>query len=185
MSSLAAVLSLCALAKLLAAVALEAPPLQNVTVFDPPPTYTVPRTLYARIMAIECDGSNTLLATWENYLPTANPEEECPDNCPEYPYLPIYESCDAGQTWSERAKVYDQANGWGLRYQPFLYEMTEDIGGYPRGTLLLAANSIPADLSETQIDLYASTDKGYTTCLLTLYFALTAFLVTTGNSFRI
>ena len=57
--------------------------------------------------------------------------------------------------------IYDQVNGWGLRYQPFLYEMIEAIGDYPRGTLLLAANSIPADLSETQIDLYASTDKGY------------------------
>jgi hypothetical protein len=26
--------------------------------------------------------------------------------------------------------------------------------------LLMAANSIPADLSETKIDVYASTDKG-------------------------
>lgn len=137
------------------------PLLTNVTVFDPPNTYTVPRTLYARIMAITTDGSNTLLATWENYLPTKHPKKPCPNNCPKNPYMPIFESTDGGQTWSERAKVYDQVNGWGLRYQPFLYEMTETIGDFKRGTLLLAANSIPADLSETQIDLYASTDKGH------------------------
>lgn len=56
--------------------------------------------------------------------------------------------------------MYDQVNGWGLRYQPELYEMTEDIGDYPAGTLLVAANSIPTDLSETKIDVYASTDEG-------------------------
>ncbi|KAK6438963.1 hypothetical protein LTR95_004827 [Oleoguttula sp. CCFEE 5521] len=39
--------------------------------------------------------------------------------------------------------------------------MTESIGNFSAGTLLLAANSIPADLSETKIDVYASTDKGY------------------------
>lgn len=76
-------------------------------------------------------------------------------------YIPIYQSYDQGRTWSERSKVYDQVNGWGLRYQPELYEMTEDIGEYPAGTLLVAANSIPADLSETKIDVYASTDEGY------------------------
>ena len=161
MSLFAVVFAFCALAPSIATAALEAPLLTNVTIFDPPQTYTVPRTLYARMIALECDGSSTLLATWENYLPTAHPEKSCPNNCPKNPYMPIYESCDGGQTWSERAKVYDQVNGWGLRYQPFLYEMIEAIGDYPRGTLLLAANSIPADLSETQIDLYASTDKGY------------------------
>ena len=56
--------------------------------------------------------------------------------------------------------MYDQVNGWGLRYQPFLYELAEPIGGYEAGTILLAGNSIPDDLSQTQIDLYASTDKG-------------------------
>ncbi|KAK3717728.1 hypothetical protein LTR37_005499 [Vermiconidia calcicola] len=137
----------------------DLPLLTNVTVFDPPENYTVPRTLYARVRALEC---GTLLATWENYLPTDNPDETCPDNCPINPYMPIYQSTNQGRTWSERAKVFDQVNGWGLRYQPELYEMTEEIGEYPAGTLLLAANSIPADLSVTKIDVYASTDKGFT-----------------------
>lgn len=138
--------------------------LTNVTVFDPPENYTTPRTLYARVRKLDCDGSNTLLATWENYLPTENNTAPCPDNCPLDPYIPIGESNDFGKTWSERSRVYDTENGWGLRYQPDLYEMTESIGDYPAGTLLVAANSIPADLSETKIDVYASTDKGYNFC---------------------
>jgi hypothetical protein len=119
--------------------------LTNVTVFDPPDNYTVPRTLYARVRKLDCDGSNTLLATWENYLPTDNASTPCPDNCPLDPYIPVWESTDLGETWSERSRVY---------------EMTESIGNYSAGTLLMAANSIPADLSETKIDVYASTDKG-------------------------
>ncbi|KAK5681420.1 hypothetical protein LTS10_005950 [Elasticomyces elasticus] len=139
----------------------QPPLLTNVTVFDPPDNYTVPRTLYARVRSLECE-RGTLLATWENYLPTDNPEETCPNNCPINPYMPIYQSLDQGVTWSERSRVYDQVNGWGLRYQPELYEMTEQVGDYPKGTLLLAANSIPADLTVTKIDVYASRDKGYT-----------------------
>lgn len=143
-------------------VAAQASPLfTNITVFDPPSNYTVPRTLYARVMHLDCDGSNTLLATWENYLPTDNASAPCPDNCPINPYIPIYQSTDGGETWTERAKVYDTQNGWGLRYQPYLYEMTEPLGNYSAGTLLLAANSIPSDLSLTKLDVYASTDKGY------------------------
>ena len=135
--------------------------LSNVTIFDPPDNYTVPRTLYARVRKLNCDDDNTLLATWENYLPTENNTVACPSNCPLNPYIPIWESTDLGETWSERSRVYDTQNGWGLRYQPDLYEMTERIGNYSAGTLLMAANSIPADLSETKIDVYASTDKGY------------------------
>lgn len=78
------------------------------------------------------------------------------------PYLPIYESFDQGQTWSERSRVYDTQNGWGLRYQPELFELTEQIGDFEPGTLLVAANSIPSDLNGTRIDIYFSTDEGYT-----------------------
>lgn len=128
--------------------------LTNVTIFSPPSNYTIPRTLYARTLLLDqdCETSNVLLATWENYLP----------NNDSYPYFPIYQSFDLGATWSERSRVYDTANHWGLRYQPFLYELSEPIGNFSAGTILLAGNSIPNDLSQTQIDVYASTDKGYT-----------------------
>ncbi|KAJ9625572.1 hypothetical protein H2203_004329 [Taxawa tesnikishii (nom. ined.)] len=124
-----------------------------VTIFDPPSNYTVPRTLYARTLLLNqnCETENVILATWENYLP----------NNDSFPYTPIYQSYDGGRTWSERAKVYDQVNGWGLRYQPFLFELSNTFGGYPAGTVLLAVNSIPNDLSQTKIDIYASKDQGH------------------------
>ena len=53
-------------------------------------------------------------------------------------------------------------NGWGLRYQPFLYRLPRSIGGYNEGTILCVGNLIPTNLSNTQIDLYASRDNGYT-----------------------
>ena len=127
--------------------------LSNVTVFDPPSNYTIPRTLYARTLLLNqhCEDDEVLLATWENYLPNNDTN----------PYFPIYQSYDGGATWSERSKVYDQVNGWGLRYQPFLYELPHAVGNFTAGTIILAGNSIPNDLSQTRIDVYASTDKGY------------------------
>ncbi|KAJ3848561.1 BNR/Asp-box repeat protein [Lentinula lateritia] len=112
--------------------------LEEVTIFVPPSTYTIPRTLYARTLLLETDGDETdvLLATWENYSP-------------EPPYFPIFQSTDSGSTWTEISQVTDQVNGW-------------EFGGFPAGAILCAGNSIPADLSATQIDLYASTDKGLT-----------------------
>ncbi|OCK83305.1 glycoside hydrolase family 93 protein [Lepidopterella palustris CBS 459.81] len=123
----------------------------NVTVFTPPSNYTIPRTLYARTLLLNqnCEYDNVLLATWENYSP-------------EPPYFPIFRSTDLGRTWTEYSRVTDQVNGWGLRYQPFLYELPSKIGSFPAGTVLLSGNSIPADLSQTQIELYASLDKGKT-----------------------
>jgi hypothetical protein len=40
--------------------------------------------------------------------------------------------------------------------------LPRSIGEYEEGTILCAGNSIPTDLSKTQIDLYASKDNGYT-----------------------
>ncbi|KAK1573301.1 BNR/Asp-box repeat protein [Colletotrichum navitas] len=117
-------------------------------IFQPPDNYTDPRVLYPRTVQL-IDGR--LLATWENYSPE-----------PPLVWFPIYESLDGGLTWEEVGQVHDQVNNWGLRYQPFLYELRQDFAGFPVGTILLAGNSIPTDLSETQIDLYASRDKGRT-----------------------
>ncbi|KAL2018681.1 hypothetical protein VTK56DRAFT_516 [Thermocarpiscus australiensis] len=117
-------------------------------VFTPPSNYTDPRVLYARTAQFK-DGP--LLATWENYSPEPPPV-----------YFPIYQSTDGGYNWKEISRVQDQAQGWGLRYQPFLYVLDEPFAGFPEQTVLLAGNSIPTDLSRTQIDLYASTDRGVT-----------------------
>ncbi|PWN54404.1 Oligoxyloglucan reducing end-specific cellobiohydrolase [Violaceomyces palustris] len=121
-----------------------------VNIFTPPSTYKSDKTLYGRqLMLTVNDNAGTLLTTWENYTPTT-------------PYFPIYTSKDHGFTWKSLSKVTDQVNGWGLRYQPFLYELTQAWAGFPAGTILLAGNSIPSDLSKTKLDLYASKDKGVT-----------------------
>ncbi|KAJ7227692.1 BNR/Asp-box repeat protein [Mycena rebaudengoi] len=129
------------------------PPYTGVAIFKPPSAYRVPRTLYARTVLIAKDGAdeNVLLATWENYSPE-----------PPQVWFPIYRSVDLGQTWKPFSNVTDTQNGWGLRYQPTLYEMTEAIGGFPAGTILCSGSSIPSDLERTQIELYASLDKGRT-----------------------
>jgi hypothetical protein len=113
-------------------------------VYRPAASYKIPRVLYARTLALREGG---ILATWEDYGP-------------EPPYFPIYKSKDNGKTWTEISRVNDAVNGWGLRYQPFLYQLPEPFGGFPAGTILLAGSAIPQDLSKTQLDLYASTDLG-------------------------
>ena len=128
--------------------ALPSPLFSNVTVFVPPSDYTSPRTLYARTAQLP---NGDLLATWENYSPEPPPV-----------YFPIYLSKDAGESWTPISKVEDQVNGFGLRYQPFLYVLPKPFGGFAAGSVLLAGNSIPKLLNSTHIDLYASTDSGYT-----------------------
>ncbi|KAL5344292.1 hypothetical protein ACLOAV_010721 [Pseudogymnoascus australis] len=118
------------------------------TIYVPDRNYTTPKTLYGRTAQLK-DG--TLLATWENYSPE-----------PPIVYYPIYKSTDKGRTWAPFSTVKDEVNGWGLRYQPFLYVLPRSIGEFKKGTVLCAGNSLPTDLSKTKIDIYASRDDGKT-----------------------
>ena len=75
----------------------------------------------------------------------------------------IFQSNDLGASWTEISKAY--FNGvpdltGGIILQPFLYELSEPFGAYQPGTVLLSGNKIPGDFSSTNIQLYASTDKG-------------------------
>lgn len=126
------------------------PLIDHEILYVPPADYTDPRVLYARTAELT-HRDNTLLATWENYSPE-----------PPLVYFPVWQSTDHGATWRHIGNVTDQANGWGLRYQPFLYELPADCGGFRAGDVLLAGNAIPTDLGSTQIDVYASRDGGYT-----------------------
>jgi hypothetical protein len=119
-------------------------------VFEPPrdANWTDPGVLYARSAQLP---NGDLLATWENYSPE-----------PPMVYFPIYKSTDQGYTWTELSRVQDTQNGWGLRYQPFLYVLPEAMADFPAGTVLASGSSIPKDLSKTQIELYASCDSGET-----------------------
>ncbi|KAK1226780.1 hypothetical protein PQX77_010241 [Marasmius sp. AFHP31] len=128
-------------------------PYTDRVIFAPPSSWPVPRTLYARSVLIANDGAdkNVLLATWENYSPE-----------PPIVWFPVYRSTDLGQTWNQISNITDTQNGWGLRYQPNLFELPVKIGNFAAGTIIAAGNSIPKDLSQTRIDVYASTDKGRT-----------------------
>lgn len=89
--------------------------------------------------------NGSVIATWENCSPE-------PPNV----YFPIYHSTDDGYTWAHLSNATDTQNGWGLRYQSSLYAFPAAIGGYAAGDILLAGNSIPSDLSRTQLELYGS-----------------------------
>ncbi len=75
-------------------------------------------------------------------------------------YFPVFSSSDGGASWDYIGNITDQVNGWGLDAQPALVELTEELGGYPEGTVLAAGNSWSEN--GTRIDLYSSPDKGHT-----------------------
>jgi hypothetical protein len=106
-------------------------------------------------MVRECDASVYLARADTHPRENYSPE-------PPLVYFPIYKSTDKSATWAPLSNVTDQVNGWGLRYQPFLYVLPQAIGSLAEGTILCAGNSIPSDLSKTKIDIYASTDSGQT-----------------------
>ena len=107
------------------------------------------KTLYARSLQLP---DESLLMTWENY-----PAE------PPLVNHPIYKSVDGGATWSNFSAIKDQVNGWGMRFQPFLYTLPQAFGGYPAGTLLAAGVSAPFSLTGgVYIDLYVSQDSAKT-----------------------
>lgn len=109
---------------------------------------------YPRVIRLQHSGSanGTLLATFahNNY-----------DNQPGS--FPIYQSTDGGQTWSSSpiSVVTDTEHpGWGLQ-GPTIFELPQQAGPYAAGTLLVAGSAY-ADLSQQAIDVYVSTDHGYT-----------------------
>jgi len=137
------------------------------TLYAPPEGAPSPGAMYPRVERLEHapGGNDTLLATFE-YYPSMSGGAE--------PYFPVYRSENGGQTWSKFSEIHDQSGkDWGMRYQPTLYELPEETGPWPAGTVLAAGNAIPilddpSDVSEgevgtlgdTSIDLYASTDHG-------------------------
>lgn len=134
-------------------------PFGPVTLYAPPADRPAPGTLYARAVRLHRPSHGNgagraarprpILATFEQYVDTT-------------PVFPVFRSTDDGHTWSQISAVHDTVNSWGLRYQPFLYELPRAFAGLPAGTVLCAGNSIPHDLSRTKIDVYASFDRGRT-----------------------
>ena len=81
--------------------------------------------MYPRVVRLghSGDANGRLLATFERYTGTT-------------PAFPIFERTDERATWTQVAEVTDQHYGWGMRYQPMLYELPREVGDMPAGTLL-------------------------------------------------
>ncbi|GAB3433362.1 hypothetical protein [Flindersiella endophytica] len=86
--------------------------------------------------------------------------------------VPVRQSLDDGASWSSLANVADGQTGAAHPsssiYQPFLYELPQQVGAYPAGTLLLTANVIGTDNS-TNFQLWRSTDHGATWTYVSMY----------------
>ncbi|MPY56916.1 RICIN domain-containing protein [Streptomyces spongiae] len=125
----------------------EARPSQ--TLYTPPSDAPSPGSLYPRALRLQHNGSanGTILSTFEQYTNGT-------------PVFPIYRSTDNGNSWTKISEVADTQNGWGMRWEPELFELPKAMGGFPVGTILAAGASVPADRAAIKIDLYASTDRG-------------------------
>lgn len=119
----------------------------NNVVFKPPQTWVDSCTLYARTLQLS---DKSLLITYEIYAPD--------DPLP----LPIFRSTDGGATWKKHSRFTDQVNNWGMAYQPILYSLPQNFGGYPAGTILAVGTSLPSDKRHAYIDMYVSTDGAKT-----------------------
>ncbi len=77
------------------------------------------------------------------------------------PVFPVFSSSDGGASWKWISNLTDQVNGLGMSAHPAIAELPWAIGDmFPAGTVLASGNSW--GINATNIDLYASTDKGHT-----------------------
>jgi len=89
-----------------------------------------------------------------NILATSSLSGPSPD------YFPIFESTDGGANWTWISNLTDTVNGLGFTAQPALHELTFDLPGFKKGTILGGGNSWGSN--STNIDLYVSRDVGRT-----------------------
>lgn len=123
---------------------------QIVELFEPSrQDHVNPGALYARALLLRHAHQRTILATYEDYTKDT-------------PGFPIWASHDDGETWSRRSTVVDQVNGFGLRFQPFLFELQTQIGELAPGTLLASGLSFRDAESPTYLEVYRSDDHGHT-----------------------
>ncbi|GAA1125003.1 hypothetical protein GCM10009630_23620 [Kribbella jejuensis] len=120
-------------------------PFGPVVVAGPP----TGRSSYARAVRLSSGApgkSRSLLATYQGGGPG----------------FPLYRSDDDGRTWAKQSSVPDPSTASGVYLQPFLYELPRAFAGLPKGALLFACNWLGKNFGSTNIQLYASTDRGLT-----------------------
>ncbi|GAA4633819.1 hypothetical protein GCM10023196_072940 [Actinoallomurus vinaceus] len=116
--------------------------------YQPPSGTPEYGALYPKTVQLHHNGAQngTLLATFEQPATT--------------PVFPVYRSTDNGETWSRISSVADTVNGWGNRNGAFLYELPQQIGDMPAGTILCVGLSAPSDKSAERMEVYKSNDAG-------------------------
>ena len=121
------------------------------TIFTPTASagFVDPGVMYARPITLHYNGTanGTMLTTFETYTNGT-------------PYFPVYKSTNGGSTWSYLSQVDDTVNGYGMRWNPDLYELPAALGSLPAGTLIEAGLSVPSSLASTTILLFDSTNQG-------------------------
>jgi hypothetical protein len=119
------------------------------TLYSPPGNAPAVGSMYPRVIQIKHHkgSEGNFLATFEHYM---NRE----------PSFPIYRSTDHGETWHLLSEVEDTQNKFGLRYQPHLFELPQQAGEFPAGTIFCSGSSIPKDMSSTELVVYVSRDGG-------------------------
>ncbi len=106
-----------------------------MTIFKPTPGdgYVNPGAMYARAITLHHNGeaNGTLFSTFEVYRNAGAP------------VFPVYRSGDAGKSWAYVSQVVDTVNGYGMRWNPEIYELPAQLGTLPAGTLLVSGLSVP------------------------------------------
>lgn len=133
----------------------------NGVVFSPRKEEVYPGggVLYPRVIELHYAGeeNGALLATFDH------------STLKEPPVSPIYKSTDGGKTWEHFSDMADTKNGWGIRFQPVLFELPKQCGDLPQGTIVFAGNAVPLqafaednppDFIGTELQFYISRDHG-------------------------
>ena len=108
--------------------------------------------LYPRVIELHHAGelNGLLLATFDH------------STVKEPPVVPVMSSSDGGVTWEHLSSVEDTQNGFGIRFQPDIFELPVPCGDLPAGVIVLAGNSVPLDFTSTELSFYVSLDHGRT-----------------------
>jgi len=134
-----------------------------VYVSDNEATFDPGGATYSRIICLKHSGTSNgkLLCTFDQ-LKNVSVQLSDGSTVSKQVY-PIYESSDDGTTWSLISNVYDQEYGLPRTSQPCLFELPQQVGDMPAGTILLAGNIFDDDpYTQSRIVLYRSFDGGHT-----------------------
>ncbi len=108
--------------------------------------------LYPRVIELHHAGEQNglLLATFDH------------STLKEPPVVPVMCSRDHGVTWEKYSRIEDTQNGYGIRFQPHIFELPQPCGDLPAGTIVMSGNSVPLDFTSTELSFYISRDHGKT-----------------------